>query len=534
MGFLFPFFFWLSAFIATTITIHFLNQNEVKPRFVGSVKFLKDIPISKLRTFSLNQIPLLILRLLILSLLIFLLSNYYSLLQPDSTSARVALIHPSLRNRVIEQDNSNLIRTLDSLKKDGYELRQFQEGFPETNFEIFGTSKGQEIEPFAHTYWSLLEKASAQFPGRPLYLLLPNQLKLHGKAAEISNPIEIQPFEIRNDYSLLSAEPINTDTLRVFISNSKGEVLTHSLKIGDIENEYPQTFSKSHLSAFYIEGKKNEIGLAFASNESNQPARFSFPLDTLRAAIVFDKEYSKETALAQMLLEATFYGRLHRIERMNNVSFFSKNEKFQLVFWLSASLISDSLKGCIPAFLTVPTSSNEESIQLDTFRLLLGERNFVIRNVKPNSENTLQVPSIPLLIATDGTSLIEVKQNQFGSIHLRINFPLIENYFSFQPEFAERIGSFLRSYFTTPLHFKTSQLAASQTMMTAQSLLPKSIFSQERSNLVKEKQPLNDTLEKILWVILSLCIIFERFWCFSPFRFEFTNFVKRTPVSIEL
>jgi hypothetical protein len=92
------------------------------------------------------------------------------------------------------------------------------------------------------------------------------------------------------------------------------------------------------------------------------------------------------------------------------------------------------------------------------------------------------------------------------------------------------LGTLLRPYFAAPLAFKASQHVANRTLLTAESLLPAKALNQEISNDLREKKLLDDTFEKLLWVALSLCIILERLYCFSPSVFQFFHSVKSRTV----
>jgi hypothetical protein len=123
MAFINPIWLWALTGLAIPIGIHLLSRKEGKIIPIGSLRYLRESPTAQFRHIRLNEIVLLILRCLLLTLIVFLLAG-------------LTLDLNELRNKrwlVIEKgiENSERYRSLiDSLGEHGFELRLLASEFP--------------------------------------------------------------------------------------------------------------------------------------------------------------------------------------------------------------------------------------------------------------------------------------------------------------------------------------------------------------------------------------------------------------------
>lgn len=121
--FLNPVFLWGLLGVSIPIGIHLLSRKEGKVIRMGSLRHLQETSTQKFKGIRLNEILLLILRCLLISLLILLLSDVR---YTGSTEAekKWLLIEPGLEN------DKRLTKLQDSLVSEGFEVRFFAKHFP--------------------------------------------------------------------------------------------------------------------------------------------------------------------------------------------------------------------------------------------------------------------------------------------------------------------------------------------------------------------------------------------------------------------
>ncbi len=141
MTFLDPKYLWALLSLIVPIAIHLWSRKKVKVIKVGSIRFLESLNPKQTSSIQLNEIWLLILRMLILILLTLLMA------QPrikgnSQNTAIIYLVEPSLMT------DSKIGALLDSLPENA--VRLFQSGFPELEKNDVGSSKDKTPR-----YWQL-------------------------------------------------------------------------------------------------------------------------------------------------------------------------------------------------------------------------------------------------------------------------------------------------------------------------------------------------------------------------------------------
>src|SRR5690606_3513415 len=141
MVFLNPMYLWALTGLAVPLAIHLWSRKEGKTIKVGSIQFLKESDPKQASSVKLNEIWLLILRMLVITILVLIIARPV-LKSEDSRTALTYLIDPSLLQK------HEMTRVFDTIDKNA-ELRLLAEDFPEY-------SKGEIVyDPVIPDYWKL-------------------------------------------------------------------------------------------------------------------------------------------------------------------------------------------------------------------------------------------------------------------------------------------------------------------------------------------------------------------------------------------
>lgn len=123
MAFLNPLYLWAFLGLAVPVAIHLWSKKEGRTIKVGSIQFLKDSDPKKASSIKLNEIWLLILRMLALTLLIFIIAGPV-LKGKGSRSSMIYLVETSL----LQQEK--IKRMMDTIEPD-IQVKLLAPGFPE-------------------------------------------------------------------------------------------------------------------------------------------------------------------------------------------------------------------------------------------------------------------------------------------------------------------------------------------------------------------------------------------------------------------
>jgi hypothetical protein len=137
-----PLWLWGLLGLAIPITIHLLSKKEGKVIYVGSVRYLEESSTARFRSVRLNEVLLLLLRCLFLTLLILLLAGT-SVYFFSTNKTRWILFEKGIENT---DDYNRWVEKVDGL---GFEVRFLSPGFP----SISDSGKVKAIE----SYWALAE-----------------------------------------------------------------------------------------------------------------------------------------------------------------------------------------------------------------------------------------------------------------------------------------------------------------------------------------------------------------------------------------
>jgi hypothetical protein len=140
MMFAHPIWLWGLTGLLVPLGIHLLSRKEGKVVRMGSIRYLEDSTTKQFRSLRLNEVLLLALRCLAITLLVFLLSGWH-FNTSGSHQKKWLVVEDGLEN------DARFSSLSDSLKKDGYELKQLAKGFPSLD-----SAKTERLD-----YWSAVD-----------------------------------------------------------------------------------------------------------------------------------------------------------------------------------------------------------------------------------------------------------------------------------------------------------------------------------------------------------------------------------------
>ncbi|MBZ9729389.1 BatA domain-containing protein [Salegentibacter sp. JZCK2] len=294
MFFLNPSFLWALLGLAVPVAIHLWSKKQGKTIKVGSIKFLQESDSQKSRSIKLNELWLLLLRMLIITILVSILAeprlNYKT-----ENSPITYLVESSLLS-------SSEVKTLTDSLDNTAEVRYLQAGFPEYQTEI------PKIPSETPNYWQLAAEMQTLKTDSVVVFTNAFLSGIKGKRPGTGKNI--------NWINLNSGE---TETNLVG-AVKKGDSVEFISAISDAEGFKFQK-EKQNLT---VENKKNEL--------ENFPV---VEMDSLRINIFSEEEFKAESRY----LKASFSAVAKYVEQPIEIRFF-KEDNFkpasdELLVWLS-------------------------------------------------------------------------------------------------------------------------------------------------------------------------------------------------------
>lgn len=270
MSFLEPTYLWGLFSLLVPLAIHLMNKGDVKTIKVGSVRYLTEQETKQTRQLKLNELLLLLLRMLVLALLVFAMAS--PVLQSKNKNIPLTyLIEPSL----IENGE------MDTFLKEAPEvpIRLFSKGFP-----VLDMDKVPDEVP---KYWQLAQE---------LQNLESDSIVVFSKAS-ISGIQGMRPIIPPTVFWMVIDEVAAIDSI-IGATTLKDGVVIHTIKgdasYTDIENEFISKEEISYSSEDSILIKQNGV-------IKNIPLSLQ---DTLRVGMNYDAEFVKEKNLLTAVFTA--------------------------------------------------------------------------------------------------------------------------------------------------------------------------------------------------------------------------------------
>jgi hypothetical protein len=208
MQFLNPIWLWGLTGLLIPIGIHMLSRKEGKVIRVGSVRHLEETSTRQFRKIRLNEVVLLALRCLLITLIVLLLSGL-SFNRYNTNNINYVLLEKGMEN---ESDFKPLV---DSLKEKGFEVRWLAKGFPLLEDSIVTGSN--------NNYWSLIESLKKEQLQQAVVLSYNYANGFKGKRTELPANVhwiskQPTPFEFT-----LTSTRLSSDSVLLRKGNTSGE-----------------------------------------------------------------------------------------------------------------------------------------------------------------------------------------------------------------------------------------------------------------------------------------------------------------------
>ena len=164
-----PFWLWILLAISIPVAIHLWNKKSGKPHLLGTFRFLPDESFAKATRIELHEIPLLILRTLIVLIITLLLAQLFIISEKESTET-IHIVEEGLGTEVNPQAHNAFELQFSSSEIDQIGwwklIEQAEHDYRPGSIIITGSAeshrfKGTKPEIFAHVNWNT-ESLSAQ------------------------------------------------------------------------------------------------------------------------------------------------------------------------------------------------------------------------------------------------------------------------------------------------------------------------------------------------------------------------------------
>lgn len=184
--------------LAVPLVIHLLSRKPGKTVKVGSIRLLESSESRRLKSLRLTDVPLLLLRALLLAALAFLLAQPVWIKKKNNAQLKPTgwiLIAPELLGRAPDRQVDHLI---DSLLTEGNELHLLAADFPSLKMASGGSLGDLEADSNEPLHlWSLLREIDAALPANaPLWVFAPDRLALiHGERPVLKRTVQLRLVE---------------------------------------------------------------------------------------------------------------------------------------------------------------------------------------------------------------------------------------------------------------------------------------------------------------------------------------------------
>ena len=232
------------------IAIHFWNKKKVKVIQIGSTQFLREMEPRQSRSLALNELWLLLIRMMVIATLVMLLAEPYWNYKKDNT-AITYLIEPALL------EDKSVVTFLDGLENASFRL--LQTGFPE--LEDFNS--GEQDLATTPDYWQLAGQME-QLPTDSIIVLTKGYTKgVRGARPSVSARIEWRILNNDTEHLAAIAALASADSLEIIKAKSspgllsvfKEKILSNSSDL-IITNDSLNNFTKGEDYTIPLENEK--------------------------------------------------------------------------------------------------------------------------------------------------------------------------------------------------------------------------------------------------------------------------------------
>ncbi|MFT5736263.1 MAG: hypothetical protein ACI9SG_000603 [Maribacter sp.] len=305
MTFFQPTYLWGLFAVALPFIIHLWNKGDLKTIKVGSIRYLKEQETKQTRQLKLNELLLLFLRMLLLTLLVFLLAEP-TINSQNKNVTLTYVIEPSLLKE--GQMNVFLEDAPDAT------LRLLAKGFPELDLENLPDSKTDN--------WQMAQE---------LQQLNSDSIVVFSKAM-LSSMKGIRPTISNKVHWIVMDEIVTTDSL-VGASAANEGVLLHAVKGDDTYTDMQNEFIPKDQIIYEF---GDSISLVYKGVAHKLPL---WPSDTVQVGLYYDIDFLKDKDFFSAAFEAlTKYTQQPLlVTEVEDVG----EDEFDVIVWLKTSPTPD-------------------------------------------------------------------------------------------------------------------------------------------------------------------------------------------------
>lgn len=277
-----PAYWWAFLAMVIPIVIHLYNRRRTQVKLMGSLRWLDEVQAAKWNFRRIHQWPLLLIRLLLLTVVVWLLLDVFRKDTPGSPEKLHALIliHP------VAGDTTQYRQLAAGWQNDSVKVHWLAPGFP--------AAAGQ-VNPSANTIWSLLAEASLRFPADSIHIIAPNQqMYFNGKPPLITAALSWELTDIPGDsLRLLWAREGNTEPELLWF-RTQADQSAYKLQKG------LQNSPAGKMQVAYSADKK-QLEVKQGTTTYQVPVTIS---DTLIVAALVDEGKAEEWQVVQKAIQA--------------------------------------------------------------------------------------------------------------------------------------------------------------------------------------------------------------------------------------
>ncbi|MGY3793452.1 BatA domain-containing protein [uncultured Aquimarina sp.] len=313
MSFLYPTYLWALLGLIIPIVIHFWSKREGKTIKVGSTKLLSESDSKQSKSIQLNEIFLLMLRMLLLGVLVLLISGI-RINKKETTLPVTYLFEPSLlkHDRVM-----NILDTID----EGESLRLLASTFPLLDKDELDVD--QKSIP---NYWQLAKEMENLKTDSIVVFTSAFLSGLKGARPTIYKNINWISIDRKESYNYALKAIKEEDTTQVLMLRSNSDQLT---------------FIKEKVSNEDLEFSKNNDSIVFTKNDLKQRVPVS-NFSAKKVALFYDDSLLDQKRLIKASLQAIakYTDRTIEIKEFTNTA--DTITGFDLIIWLSTDPVPNT------------------------------------------------------------------------------------------------------------------------------------------------------------------------------------------------
>jgi len=329
--FLNPIWFFGAAALLIPVLLHLWNIRSGKVLKVGSISLIDAASRKSSRSFKLLDIPLFLLRCLLLLLLALLLALPVWQKKTEAAKVKGWVLFPK---ETFTSTYQKFKPTIDSLTKTGYEFHYFNPGFTKSNLtQIFLNPKDSLKTPLPApkapepNYWGLVKELNSKVPSTlPVYVFTPNQAAyFQGSKPQVALNLHWQTYTSADSIATYIQDAWFTPAgdVRVVQGTSKPSSTTYTyrnLRVNDRANATFAITTTDGKAQISLSGGKQEV----------------ITIDTAvqRLIIYADNNTTDATYLKAALQAVVQFNQRQSITKtVNNPSQIPENTSW--LFWLS-------------------------------------------------------------------------------------------------------------------------------------------------------------------------------------------------------